>query len=220
MKTEVVRKNAGTGGQGTRRTTRMLWMAFLATTLPFMMASVSAVSNTGTGNWDVDGLNGGLQVSGSLVSSPCVLMPGSQEQEISLGRTAIPSLKSPGDVTLPVAVHVVLDGCPGGNHHLDDRQEMRGALWLSGQGAVRMTLTGDADPQDARFFRIHGNASGVALRLEAPDGELMQPGVSARPLPLNPGRNDLMLKAQLSRNTLPLQAGEWSSVVQVGLEYE
>ncbi|MFV8867047.1 fimbrial protein [Serratia fonticola] len=211
MKAEDIKRNMG-------RVTAMLWLAFLAATLPLLMASVSV--SAGTDNWQVDGLKGELHVSGSLVSAPCILMPESQEQEISLGRTALPSLMHTGDVTVPVMVHVVLDGCPGGNHFLDDRQRMRGGLWLAGQGAVRMTVTGNVDLHDSRFFQVQGSASGVSLRLEAPDGELMQPGMSARPLPLYPGRNELPLKAQLLRNAGPLRAGEWSSVVQIGLEYE
>ncbi|WP_455426046.1 fimbrial protein [Dryocola sp. LX212] len=213
MKKEDVRAT-----RGERHVTVMLWLAFLAAALPLLMASLSVSARTD--NWHVDGLNGELHVSGSLVSAPCVLTPESQEQEISLGRTALPSLMHTGDMTVPVTVHVVLDGCPGGNHALDDLQTLRGGLWLSGQDAVRMTVTGKADPHDSRFFQVHGSALGVSLRLEAPDGELMSPGVSARPLPLYPGRNVLPLKAQLLRNAAPLRAGEWTSVVQIGLEYE
>jgi hypothetical protein len=36
----------------------------------------------------------------------------------------------------------------------------------------------------------------------------------------NPGRNDLVLQAQLWRLPAPLMANEWRSVVNIGLEYE
>lgn len=187
--------------------------AAMVMTLPLATASLHA------GNWDVDGLNGTLLASGMLVSAPCVLMPESQMQEISLGAASLMSLKQPGDVTLPVDVHIVLDDCPGGVNKADDRQKIRGGLWLSEQSVVRMTVTGEPAEEDARFFNIRG-ASGVSLRMESPDGALLVPGMASQPLPLSQGRNDLVLKAQLWRNSEPVQAGEWQAVVHIGMEYE
>lgn len=182
-------------------------------TLPLAAASLHAW------NWDVDGLNGTLLASGMLVSAPCILMPESQIQEISLGAASLMSLKQPGDVTLPVNVHIFLDDCPGGVNQADDRQNIRGGLWLTDQSVVRMTVTGEPAADDARFFNIKG-ASGVSLRMESPDGALLIPGMASQPLPLSQGRNDFVLKAQLWRNSEPVQAGEWQAVVHISMEYE
>lgn len=195
------------------RSGHRLIAATVLMSLPLAAASLHA------GNWDVDGLNGTLQASGMLVSAPCVLMPESQMQEISLGAASLMSLKQPGDVTLPVDVHIVLDDCPGGVNQADDRQNIRGGLWLSDQSVVRMTVTGEPAADDARFFNIRG-ASGVSLRMASPDGALLVPGMASQPLPLSQGRNDLVLKAQLWRNSQPVQAGEWQAVVHIGMEYE
>jgi type 1 fimbria pilin len=62
--------------QGFGRTTLMLWL---------LMAGV--VSAASAANWDTDGLNGGIRASGTLVASPCALLPESAEQEIDLGST-------------------------------------------------------------------------------------------------------------------------------------
>lgn len=101
-----------------------------------------------------------------------------------------------------------------------DQQLMRGSLMLNGQSAVRMTIYGEVDPTDGRFFRVHGGVKGVALRLSDQRGELLRPGMSSRPQILTPGRNDLVFQAQLWRLPAPLMANEWRSVVNVGLEYE
>ncbi|HGY5039507.1 TPA: hypothetical protein ACNV29_000265 [Klebsiella oxytoca] len=47
-------------------------------------------------NWDTDGLNGGIRATGTLVASPCVLLPESAEQEIDLGSTVAWGLDRPG----------------------------------------------------------------------------------------------------------------------------
>lgn len=184
-----------------------------------VMALPLAAASLHADNWGVDGLNGTLLASGMLLSAPCVLMPESQTQEISLIPASFTSLEKPGNVTLPVDVHIVLDDCPGGVNHADDRQDIRGGLWLSNQSVVRMTVTGEPAANDPRFFNISG-VSGVSLRMESPDGALLVPGMASQPQPLSQGRNDLVLKAQLWRNSEPLQGGEWQAVVHVGMEYE
>ncbi|WP_227626443.1 fimbrial protein [Klebsiella oxytoca] len=57
-------------------------------------------------NWDTDGLNGGIRATGTLVASPCVLLPESAEQEIDLGSTVAWGLDRPGSVTTPVAIYI------------------------------------------------------------------------------------------------------------------
>lgn len=192
------------------RTTLLLWL------LTAGMASVA-----GAANWDTDGLNGGIRATGTLVASPCVLLPESAEQELDLGSTVAWGLAQPGNVTSPVLVYIKLDGCPGEFQFMRDGQLMRGSTVLTGQSAVKMTMYGEVEPTDGRFFRIHGGAAGVALRLSDAQGELLRPGIQSRSQVLNPGRNDLVFQAQLWRTSAPeLIAGEWRSVVNIGLEYE
>lgn len=194
-----------------------LLVAALIATLPLAAASFDAVRHRD--NRGTDGLNGELQSYGMLVSAPCVLAPESLEQTVDLGTTVISALKDTGDVTVPVDVHIVLEHCPGGTHQLENRQDIRGGLWLADQSAVRMRVIGEPDPVDTRFFRVRG-ASGVSLRIEDPQGRSLTPAVASRPLALNQGRNDIVFRAQLWRNGAPLDAGTLQAVVHIDMEYD
>ncbi|MBZ7661746.1 MULTISPECIES: fimbrial protein [Klebsiella] len=195
--------------KGFGRTTLMLWL---------LTAGIVSVADAA--NWDVDGLNGGLRATGTLVASPCVLLPESAEQHLDLGRTVAWGLEQPGSTTSPVLVYIKLDRCPGEFQYMRDHQLMRGSTMLNGQSAVKMTIYGEVEPTDGRFFRVHGGVEGVALRLSDRQGELLRPGMQSRPQILNPGRNDLVFQAQLWRLPAPLMANEWRSVMNIGLEYE
>lgn len=193
---------------------------FGQTTLMLWLLTAGLVSVAGAANWNTDGLNGGLRATGTLVASPCVLLPESAEQHIDLGSTVAWGLDQPGSTTSPVLVYIKLDRCPGEFQFMRDRQLMRGSMMLNGQSAVKMTIYGEVEPTDGRFFRVHGGVEGVALRLSDRQGELLRPGMQSRPQVLNPGRNDLVFQAQLWRLPAPLMASEWRSVVNIGLEYE
>lgn len=167
-----------------------------------------------------ENLSGSVTVSGMLLSAPCELAAESHEQTLTLGAVSVAALGQPGNVTVPVTLNIVLEDCPGALHWLNDHQQIRGNSLLPGQSAIKMTLLGDAEPGHAGLFRLHGSASGVALRLEGPDGETLAPALASRPLPLYPGRNVLSLKAQLWRTDRPLHTGEVQAVVQINMEYE
>lgn len=170
-------------------------------------------------NWNVDGLNGVIQASGTLVSTPCVMMPESRYQEINMGQIVAGELQHPGDVTLPVNVHIMLDKCPGGPHRVNNRQRAGGSVWGKEQGIASIRLIGQVDPDDHRFFHINGT-NGISLRIEDSFGELLMPRMPNMPVLLEPGRNDIVLKAQLWRNTSYLMPGEWRAVLNIGMEYE
>ena len=186
--------------------------------------SVNAIASGTIGkksdNWDVDGLNGAIVANGMLVSSPCVLSDESLEQELDLGAISQKELEKTDDVTVPVAIHIVMDGCPGGVHELNDKHDMRRNLWLSDQSVASMTIMGDEEPSDPRFFRLKGTTSGYSLRIEDAGGEQLMPSVAEHPIALSQGRNDLVFKAQLRRNDQPVSTGEWTAVIRVGMEYD
>lgn len=182
--------------------------------------SNSTLVNASPENWDVDGMNGTFLVTGKLIQSTCFLAPESTEQSLSLGMTSMYQLDRPGVVTTPVSFNLVLDGCPEANSYSELPEKMQGSLLLYSQPTVKLKITGESEPTDGRFFKVHGDTTGVALRLEDPQGEQLYPDMPSRPYPLNPGRNVLDLKAQLWRNSAFFTPGEWFSTVNIGLEYE
>ena len=184
------------------------------------LSSGTALATDSTGNWNVSGMNGIIVATGNLVSSPCFIAPESNEQHITLGDTSTRFLNNQGTVTPPVSITLVLDGCPDGPSFTRSPEQMRGSLLLSSQPAVRIQLSGAAENTDKRLFRVHGNASGIAVGMEDSYGEQLSPGMSSRPLPLLPGRNEIALKAQLWKTSEQLIPGDWRAVVNVGLEYE
>ncbi|WP_316391984.1 fimbrial protein [Citrobacter farmeri] len=184
-----------------------------------MVSSSQIIADIRTRDWDAEDLTATIQVSGMLVSSPCVLLPESEYQEISLMPIAANTLNNFGDTTLPVDVHVVLDKCPGGLHSLRQYQKNGGNAWYSDQSIVSLRLIGQAAQDDSRFFYVHGT-TGLSLRIDDPDGSLIMPGMATNPIPLEQGRNDLILKAQLWRNANPLTYGAWRSVINIEMEYE
>lgn len=205
----------------TREMLARAWRAFImALFMALPLIASSEASHQTIRNWNVDGLNGGVFASGMVMSSPCVLAPESRAQEINLGGTAITSLRRYGDVSVPVDVHIVLDDCPRGIHYQEGEPDLRRGMWLTDQGVARMTIAGEQTADDARFFQLKGTTSGVSLRIEDPAGEILMPSVSDHPFPLNEGRNDLTMKAQLWRNNDPLRGGEWYATVRVDMEYE
>lgn len=80
---------------------------FGRTTLILWLLTAGVVSVASAANWDTDGLNGGIRATGTLVASPCVLLPESAEQEIDLGSTVAWGLDRPGSVTTPVAIYQI-----------------------------------------------------------------------------------------------------------------
>lgn len=182
--------------------------------------SDSALVNASPKNWDVDGMNGTLYVTGKLLQSTCFLAPESTEQDLDLGTVPMYQLDRPGIVTTPVLFNLVLDGCPEINSYSEFPEELQGETFLYSQPTVRLKITGVSEPTDGRFFKVQSLGSGVALRLEDPQGQQLYPDMASRPYPLSPGRNVLSLKAQLWRNNTHFTPGEWHSTVNVGLEYE
>lgn len=172
-----------------------------------------------TDNWSVEGLHGEMTISATLMDSPCSLAPESAEQEINMGHIARSVFTAPGLLSKTVPLHLVLENCMPGSRSVRDTGHGDNIFWAPEESVVRMTVIGEAEPTDVRLFRVEGDVSGVALRLENAAHEQLNPGEQSRPQILNPGRNDLVLGAQLSRTSEPLSSGQFQATVYIGLEY-
>ncbi|WP_029569770.1 fimbrial protein [Pantoea ananatis] len=193
---------------------------FIVSLLLLSPVCFAAKNTNPADNWEVDGLNGTIVVNGMMLTEPCAIASESREQELDLGALSQRELEKVGDVSVPVDMHIILEHCPGGVHQLHESQDVRHNLWLADQSIASVTITGEEEPSDPRFFRLKGSTSGISLRLEDAKGEQLMPSVAEHPLALNQGRNDLMLKVQLRRNEMPITPGEWTAIVQLGMEYD
>lgn len=190
----------------------------LTTLVMWSLAAGVMAYDSSQDNWNVDGLNGGLTVSATLTESPCSLAAESTEQHIDMGSLPQWHFSKVGDLSQVVPVHLILEHClfdgqVRATEHGDN------LYWLTDQPVVMMNIIGDEDATNPHLFRVTGTAKGVGLRIEDYTHQQIVPGERSRPQILNPGRNDLILNAQLSRTIDELQLGDFSSVINVGLEY-
>lgn len=171
-------------------------------------------------NWNVDGMHGEFVVSGDLISAPCYLAPGYEEQFFDFGVNSTRQLTKVGAMTPPETLLIVLEGCPESLLRSDDTGYQQTVLQLSNQSTVRVTLHAEADSSTGRLFALYGTTTGLALRVEDRDSFQFTPGMKSRPQILTPGRNEIVLNAQLIRTSLHMEAGEWASSMGIELEYE
>jgi Fimbrial protein. len=124
----------------------------------------------------------------------------------------------PGDLSEPVPVHLILEHCLYGGH-VRSPEHGDNLYWFTDQPMVMMNIIGDEEPDYPHLFKIYGEAKGIALRLEDAHHNAIYPGERTRPQLLTPGRNDLVINAQLSRTAKALALGDFTAVINVGLEY-
>lgn len=194
----------------------------LRTLIPsiLLFAAAGAIAYSGgDDNWNVDGLNGELRVHAALLASPCSLSAESTEQTVSLGDIPLWQLSGTEGLSESVPVHLILEDCLSGST-VRDREHGNTLTWLPDQQVVMMNVIGDEDPDDHRFYRLHGSSRGVAMRLEDDRHHLVIPGETSWPQVLKPGRNDLTLHASVSRTGDELAVGDFRAVVNIGLEYQ
>jgi fimbrial protein len=174
---------------------------------------------SGIDGWQVEGMHGDLQVSGSLTESPCVLAMESEDQSVSLG--AIPSyhLRKLGDLSKPVAVHFQLKDCGELGNMLRDDLHGGNMTYLPDQLTSFVTVSGVEDPNGHHLLQVQGGAKGIGLRLDDPSHHQLTPGEHSEALIMEEGNSDLLLYAMLERTEQPLAEGPFSVVMNFSLTY-
>ena len=82
-----------------------------------------------------------------------------------------------------------------------------------------MTLDGAVDDKDAKLFKLDdGGATGLALRINGPDGEHLLPGAASAEILLNEGDN-VGLFAAAYRSTDKVTAGDANATIQFSVSY-
>ncbi|PNU35500.1 fimbrial protein [Serratia marcescens] len=191
----------------------VLMIPFSLLTLLWLLPAAQAVDN-----WEVDGANGVLHISGALTESACRLEMDSARQDIWLGEVATGQLVQVGARGVPVAFELRLRDCL--RAPAESRDERTGALsWAHDQPAVRVAFNAPADADNPQLVKAQG-VSGLGLRLLDAHGQDVRLGSRGEPLWLTPGSDTLSYTVTAERTAVPLNAGAYRAIVDFSLSYD
>lgn len=169
-------------------------------------------------DWNVDGENGYLHLSGTLSEGACTLDMTSAHQDVSLGAINKHILDHPGARGMPVFFTVKLRRCSraGG----DETDFYTGA---STEDAVRpivtLNFTGVADPSRPELFSAVG-VNGLGLLLSDGEGRTVRPGMPGEPQILQTGDNILTYSVTPVRTPESLSEGRFRVVANFEVSYD
>lgn len=167
----------------------------------------------------VDGLNGVLNINANIVETPCTLSIESSHQDALLSSVSLRELRNTGDISQPGELKFIFDNCMPGELLRNTHQN--GSLsYVNGQPAIYIQLDSEHDIADKTLFRLHGDVSGVGLRIEGPESVQITPGLKSKALNLNPGRNEFILSSFLQKTAAgPVRLGDFWARINVSVEY-
>ncbi|RFS88285.1 fimbrial protein [Serratia marcescens] len=191
----------------------VLMVPLSLTALLWLLPAANAVDN-----WEVDGANGVLHISGALTESACRLEMDSARQDLWLGEIATGRLAQPGDRGTPMAFELRLRDCLRSPPIVWD--ERTGAGYLThDQLAVRVAFSAPADADNPQLVKATG-VSGLGLRLLDAHGRDVRLGSRGEPLWLTPGSDTLSYTVAAERTAAPLNAGAYRAIVDFSLSYD
>ncbi|WP_085841586.1 fimbrial protein [Enterobacter asburiae] len=114
-----------------------------------------------------------LQFKGVLISDPCTVDTGSEEQIIEMGTIAAKTFIN-HQRSAPKDFRISLKDCD-----------------LSLGNTVSVTFEGKEDDEQPGTFAVTGDAAGIAIALEERDGKPIKPGNELKPAQLNQGETVL-----------------------------
>ncbi|MTC61463.1 type 1 fimbrial protein [Providencia rustigianii] len=169
-------------------------------------------------NWQVDGTNGNLYVSGSLTESPCRLAMTSEYQSIDLGNIETANLKKVGDIGRPTAFQIELQDCIEVNTVLNNSRTGMSA-WSLSQPAVKIRFIAPTISWMPDFAKAIG-AEGLGLAITGMDGALLPLNLASNPIVLPPGQTTLTYYVSPVRTAAKLLPNAYSAVISFQMIYE
>lgn len=167
---------------------------------------------------DIEGMNGTLNISGSMHETPCSLEMTSLHQTIDLGAVSTSQLRRPGDQARQVAFQLRFTDCNRTAGSI--RSERTGNLtWSAFQPVLSVAFLAPADADDPRLVKVQG-ISGLGLQLTDALGRDVQLGQRGEPLFLPLGGNTKTWNVHPTRTSAPLTSGAFRAVVDFRLNYE
>ncbi|MGE1155922.1 fimbrial protein [Pseudomonas kitaguniensis] len=168
--------------------------------------------------WDIEGMNGMLNITGSMHETPCSLQMTSLNQTVDLGAVTTSQLQRPGDQATAVPFQLRFEDCHRTAGSI--RSERTGNLtWSAFQPVLSVAFFAPADADDPRLVKVQG-ITGMGLRLTDALGRDVQLGARGEPLVLPIGGSTQVWKVQPTRTAAPLTSGAFRAVVGFRLNYE
>lgn len=169
-------------------------------------------------NWNVDGANGVLYVSGSLTESPCRLSMTSAYQSVDLGNTETADLPRVGSKGQPIPFQIELQDCMQMHSNLKNLQTGQVA-WSPTQPAVKIRFVAPAVPFMPQFARVMG-VQGLGLEISSGQGTPLTLDKESNPLLLDSGQNVLTYYVTPVRTAEVMQPGAYSALISFEMLYE
>lgn len=169
-------------------------------------------------NFQVDGANGVLYVSGSLTESPCRLAMTSAYQSVALGNAETADFPSVGAKGQAIPFRIELKDCIEMNTQLTNEQTGQTA-WSSTQPAVKIRFVAPTVPMMPQLARVEG-VQGLGLEIQTAAGETLPLSRQSNPVLLPSGQEVLVYYVRPVRTAEALQPGAYSALVAFEMLYE
>ncbi len=182
------------------------------------MSALLLTLHAAQGQAEIQGMSGVLDISGSLINSPCVLDMASADQAVDLGNVPRSQLMRPGDMASPVVLQLRFVDCMRASGSL--LNERTGNLvWSAYQPVVSVAFLAPSDKDDPRLVKVQG-VTGMGLRLTDALGRDVRLGARGEPLFLAHGSDTLTWQVQPTRTATALSNGAFRARVDFRLIYE
>lgn len=149
-------------------------------------------------------LSGRVNMNGSIIFSACDIDTGDGYQEINMPGETLGHIKRAG-MGEPHNFHIQLTNCT-----LDSSDES--GIWQY----LNIVFDGD---EDEGFFRVSGNAGGVALQLQDRNGEVIHPGKPVQVQQASDVENRLDYQFRIRNMMRDLTVGDYNAIIRYRIEY-
>lgn len=169
-------------------------------------------------NWNVDGANGTIYVSGSLTQSPCRLSMTSSYQTVEMGNSETALFSAVGQKGQKIPFQIELQDCIEMQTNLQNVQTGQTA-WSETQPAVKIRFLAKSVPFNSGLVEVNG-VDGLGLELSESNGVILPVDKQSNPVLLASGQNILTYYVTPVRIAQNLQPGAYSALISFEMLYE
>lgn len=170
---------------------------FIVFSCIFPLAVLSAQSINSIAGW------GRVNMQGAIIDTACAIAVDSREQTVDMDVVPLTDIIRDGQGRSK-KFSIVLENCVLERNGKED--------WAQFQ----VTFDGDADGE---LFGVHGDASGVALQIVDPRGNIALPGKALPLADIIPSKGQLDYTLKVVANNHALKTGDYFSSIRFKLDY-